>query len=132
MWSLYLCGFSLSFRFNTFELFLCWILRHHFFFRLQHTLIIYRLEIPFILGKLFSLNIGSVPLFWLWSFRNLKSLCCLLCILLFCLLSILLFLQLTLSLLLSLFSLSFLQVYFFIFSFLFFYLLEYSCFTILC
>ena len=78
-----------------------------FFFRLQHTFTIYRLETPFILGKFFSLNIGSVPLFWLWSFRNLKSLCCLLCILLFCLFSFLLFLQLVSSLLLSLFSLSF-------------------------
>ena len=121
MWSLYLCGLSLSFRFNTFGLFLCWILGHHFFFRLQYTLTVYRLEIPFILGKLVYLNICSVPLFWLCSFRNLKPLCCLLCILLFCLSSILLFLQWIPSLLLSLFSWSFFaSVFLFFFSVFFF------------
>ena len=133
MWSLYLCALSLSFRFNTFGLFLCWILGHHFFFRLQYTLTVYRLEIPFILGKLVSLNICSVPLFWLCSFRNLKPLCCLLCILLFCLSSILLFLQWIPSLLLSLFSWSFFaSVFLFFFSVFFFYLLKYSCFSFCC
>lgn len=134
MWSLYLCGYSLSFRFNTFELFLCWILGYHFSLTTVYLLYIY-IRNPLYFRKIVWFKCWLCALaFDFWSFRSLCPQVSVLPALYITLLSLGILpssigsFSVAVSVLLVFFCKS---IFCFFFS-IFFNLLKYSCFTILC